>query len=80
MPARLPRYKELTDIVALNNGVMPEWLYINLLGTGDDSTRSYWTSSVWVGGGIWMVWCDGNFSGGYTYNNNGVRPVIELNK
>ena len=85
MRARLITYTESSGIRNANNYVAPEWLYINLYGTGDDSAWGYWTSAA-------CTTSDGDPNAylvdntGYTGDDNpdsdeiGIRPVIELSK
>ena len=62
----------------------PRWMYINLNGTGDDSTYGYWLSTPLAGGykNAYVVDYDGGL---YDYSvigggRRGVRPVIEISK
>ena len=82
--ARMLTFEEADNIVSSNDNKMPEWLYINLYGTGDNNTHGYWLSSN-LRSNIYnarIVYSYGYLSVS-NFNNGsscGIRPVITLTK
>ena len=74
MYARLPKYSEINSIVMKNGGVLPKYLYENLVGTGNNSATTYWTSTAHstYTATAWQVGCTGAAGptcyGGYGYS------------
>ena len=87
--ARLITYNEANDIFVQNGDILPNWMYINLKGTGADTDSmgkiiaGYWTSTADSGNSYKAVFINpiGRIVKLFVYvDTSGIRPVITLYK